>query len=809
MSANLADKIQIWGFEDDIIVFQDGSTGFGLSLSTLDVTTWSSDRVNSLAANIDQFLNGLPPHTDVQFVQEIDSGNEATFENHEFLGKQCKNSDVTELVSARLEKLRARDLGGEIPLHSLKLFVRRPLRKLLSGQSKLFARQEKFPEIAESEFRSEINESQRLKENVTRSLESIGLKVQGLTQKEVLAQVYAQWNPRRKHQIDLGLYDPEYIPPSLVFSDSFVTDNGFWIGDVLYRVISLKSLPDVTASSMAQVLRELPFGSKLFLSIHIPDQQKEYESLQTDRRMAFSMARGKRSGVADLESEAKLQDIESLLADLITQGEHVFGMSLQILLSGNNEEELEMQVGTTLAKIRELSGAEAMQETLAAFDNFCEFAIPNARCKERRKKIKTTNLSDFLPIFGPWRGHENSSILLRSRLGSLVNFDPFSRELMNHNMLISGGSGSGKSFCANILLLHLLKENPKVFIVDIGNSYGRLCELMGGESVRFGMDMNLSLNPFDLLEDETAPSGEKIKFLVSLVELMTKEDESSGLNKLERAELEEAILKCYEDSKVPQLSDLKAVLLEHPETSLRRLGRILNAWTGNTTFGKFIDRPTNIELKSFLISFDLKGLDSVPDLQAICLFLITDLVWREVQKDRATKKILLFDECWQLLENEAGSQFIGNVFRTFRKYYAGVIAISQDIDDFARSKVASAILPNSGTKWILMQKGANQARLAEVLQLNETEASLVTSLYQERGKFSEAFLITGDHRSVVAIEPTPMEYWIATTDPRDVSYFDKLRADNPDKSTSEILKDLATTIPYGIAGAQVNNLKGT
>ncbi|MGZ3783876.1 MAG: VirB4 family type IV secretion system protein [Bdellovibrio sp.] len=806
MNGVLADKLQIWGFEDDLIIFKDGSTGFGLDLSVLDVTTWDSDRINGLASSIDQFLNGLPSHIDVQFVQEIESGNSKYFEGHLELSKGCKNEDVLQLVDGRLSIMAEKDKNGEIPFHRLQLYARRPLRRLLNKKNTTFAKQDTFPEIAEQEFQSEVNETLRLKDTISRSLELIGLEVSPLSQRQILEQVYIQWNPSRKDQIGFGYYDPEYISPSLIFSDSFVTENGFCIGDVFYRVVSLKIMPEVTMASMAQVLRELPFGSKLFLSIHVPDQQKEYESLQTQRRMAFSMARGKRSGVADLESEAKLQDIETLLAELIAQGEKVFDVSLQVLLASKSEMDLELQVGMTLAKMRELSGAEAMQETLASFDIFTELSIPNSKSKERYKKIKTTNLSDFLPLFGPWQGHQSSSILLRSRLGSIVNFDPFSSELTNHNMLISGGSGSGKSFCANILLLHLLKENPKIFIVDIGNSYGRLCEMLGGESVRFGLDMAFSLNPFDLLEGETNPSGEKIKFLVSLIELMTKEDESSGLNKLERAELEESILKCYEKHRSPLLSDLKLILLEHPEPSLRRIGRILNAWTGDTTFGKFIDRPTSVKLQNSLISFDLKGLDTVPDLQAVCLFLITDLVWREVQKDRSVKKILLFDECWQLLENEAGSQFIGNVFRTFRKYYAGVIAISQDIDDFARSKVASAILPNSGTKWILMQKGANQKRLIEVLQLNDSEANLITSLKQDRGKYSEAFLITGDHRSVVAIEPTPLEYWIATTDARDVSYFDQVKKENLHLSTSELVKIISEEIPFGLAN-QKSNLK--
>lgn len=800
MASNLADKIQVWGFDENIVIFKDGSLGFGFELSTLDVSTWNFDKINHLANQCDQFLNGLPPQIDLQLVQEIKPGNQLFLSEHQTLGSQCKNPMVFNMMNERVDRLNKKDKEGEIPIHGLKCFVRRPLSRKLISKSSLFSKTELFPEIAETEFINELAETRRVMENIGHGLELLGLKVDVLDQSKLLDEIYQQWNPNRskKKNIGRGHYDPDCIIPSLVFSDAFVTDKGFCIGETYCKLVSLKSLPETTMSSMAQVLRELPFDSKLFLSIHVPDQQIEYENLQSQRRMAFSMARGKRVGVSDLESEAKLQDIESLLAALISQGEKIFDMSFQVLLSSENEDELDQQVALTLTKVRELAGAEAMQETIASFDIFSELAIPNAQTIERRKKIKTCNLSDLLPIYGPWGGHEKASILLRSRLGSLVKFDPFSKELTNHNMLVSGGSGSGKSFCANILLLHLLKENPKVYIVDIGNSYGRLCELLGGQYVRFGIDMDLSLNPFDLPMGESVPTGEKVKFLVSLIEIMTKENGASGLTKLERSEIEESIFKCYEEHKQPTLSDLKTILLSHDDVNLRRLGRILNSWTGDTPYGKFIDRPTSIELKKGLISFDLKGLDSAPDLQAICLFIITDLVWREVQQDKATKKLLIFDECWQLLENESGAHFIGNVFRTFRKYYAGVIAISQDIDDFARSKVAGAILPNSSTKWLLMQKGANQERLREVLQLNDTELALIASLYQERGRFSESYLIAGDHRSVVAIEPTPLEYWIATTDPRDIAYFDNFKIENSHLNPIEVLKQIAKEKPYGV-----------
>ena len=153
----------------------------------------------------------------------------------------------------------------------------------------------------------------------------------------------------------------------------------------------------------------------------------------------------------------------------------------------------------------------------------------------------------------------------------------------------------------------------------------------------------------------------------------------------------------------------------------------------------------------------------------MCLYIITDFVWREIQKDKERLKFLVFDECWKLLKSDAGLVFIEEVFRTFRKYYASAIAISQDIDDFAKSKIAGAILPNCAIKWVLMQQSSDPVRVKEALDLNDNEIGLVKSLRQEKGAYSEAFLIAQKDRCVAVIESTPLEYWIATTDPKDLA----------------------------------------
>lgn len=793
----LTDELQLWGFENDRMVFDDGSIGAAIRITPLDVTAFSDEQRNALTGSLIQFLNSLPSGLDLQFVCDIRDGNEDEIATFEAAAQLSDNDAAKSLALDRAAMFREFDRSGYIPKFDLHVFIRKPFSQKLADKPKLLNLNKKFPEITSDRLKTEISYFERTIEDLTQGIKSLGLAYKVLTPEDTLKLIYQQWNPTRK--ISLGQYDPEDLRESLCLTDVSINQEGFSIGNIHHRVLSLKILPEATYSCLGAILQGLPFGSRLFFSVQVPDQTKEIESLKTQRRIAFSMARGKRTGVSDIESEAKLQDLETLLEQMIASGEKVFRLSLNVLLKSQNLEELDDKVNQALIAIRSLGSSEAMQETIAAFDIFSQMALPNARSLERAKRVKTSNLADLLPIYGAWTGTTEPSILLRSASGALLKFDPFDSEFTNSNMLISGGSGSGKSFLTNILLMQMLKENPKIFFVDIGGSYKKLCENLEGQYIPLGVSDGICINPFDLPEGEEVVSNQKIKFLVGLIELMSKEEDVSRLPKLERAELEDAIQEVYRRSKNPRLSDLREILLNHKDQNIVRYGKILAPWCGDSLFGKFLDQKTNISLTKQVVAFDLKGMETFPELQAVCLFLITDLVWREVQKDRLTKKFLCFDECWKLLKSESGIVFIEEVFRTFRKYKASAIAISQDIDDFAKSKIAGALLPNCSIKWLLLQQQVDGERLKEVLDLNDNEVQMVKSLYQEKGKLSQAFLLAQKNRIVAVVESTPLEYWIATTDPRDLACVDQLTNGSPEQSHIQRLKQLAQKYPHGVA----------
>ena len=796
MNANLVDRLQVWGFEEGKLIFKDLSLGSMLELSPKDISCSTDEYLNSLKSISCDFLNGLPEGLSIQFVQMTSGGATDLVDQHKSLIQDSSSELSKSLLHERIKKISSLNKNNEIIQQKLYVVLRRNFVSKLQKPKKRF---KLFQSSADSEehfsmsvLEPELKLFTQMEQNIQKSFETVGVKSKILAEDEIYSLLYKQWNPNGL--IEENAFNSEDIRDGLLLNDFIVTPCGFMIGQTHHRVLSLKIMPEKTYASMAEKLRELPFGSNLYLTLQVLDQANEDMALKTQRRVAYAMYSGTK-GVQDLESAAKLQDIEAVLSKRVSGETKIFSVALNVLLKNDDESVLDAQCSEVLAKFRELSGSEGMLESLASTPLFFDLALPNARCSERSRRMNTEVLADFLPLFGDWKGHSIPRVLLRNRSDGLVGFDPFSPTLTNYNQVISGGSGAGKSFSTNVLITHLMKEDPKVFILDIGGSYKKTTENFDGQYIPIGSDSKISINPFDLSDHSAEAIDQKIKFLTSLVELMTKEDDEKGIRKLERSEIETVIKKILKDKLEPRLTDLKNALLESAEPAVQKMGKILEPWCGDSPYGKFIDQKSNLELSQRIVCFDLKGLESQPDLQAVCLFLITDLIWREVQKDRINAKFVVFDECWQLLESEAGARFLESVFRTFRKYKASAIAISQSMDDFANSKVSSAILPNASVKWILKQTGGNLSALQKILNLNVRELKLVESVSFKKGFYSEAFLIAGDDKQIVKIESTPLEYWLSTTDPVDLKVLDEMKSQFSEPL--DLFKKMSEKYPHG------------
>lgn len=324
------------------------------------------------------------------------------------------------------------------------------------------------------------------------------------------------------------------------------------------------------------------------------------------------------------------------------------------------------------------------------------------------------------------------------------------------------------------------------------------------------LEVNLSdeycINPFDIPDLNEGPTNQKIKSLLAVIESMVVEDENSKLPKLEKVLLERSIMELYKAQQaigmIPTLSDLKTKLENSEEPSMQTISKLLYSWSGETPYGKLLDGKGSLKTNTPICTFDLKGLSSYPDLQRVMILILTDFILTQVERDRSTRNRIILDEAWALLKSNAAAGFMELCVRTLRKMGggSGITFITQGVEEIVSSPIGSAILNNTATKFVMLQRGDSDV-LRNALKLNSQELNLIYSLEQRKGEFSEGFMIEGEHRQVVRIFPSPFEYWLSTSDASDNRYLDTLKEQG--FTLLEAIEKAALAYPTGHANGDI------
>jgi type IV secretory pathway VirB4 component len=87
------------------------------------------------------------------------------------------------------------------------------------------------------------------------------------------------------------------------------------------------------------------------------------------------------------------------------------------------------------------------------------------------------------------------------------------------------------------------------------------------------------------------------------------------------------------------------------------------------------------------------------------ILIITDFILGRVENTKGKRKQILMDECWELLKSRGSQRFMEYCVRTLRKTGSGITFITQGLEEIVASPIGSAILSNTATKFVLLQRG--------------------------------------------------------------------------------------------------------
>src|SRR5699024_9562494 len=365
------------------------------------------------------------------------------------------------------------------------------------------------------------------------------------------------------------------------------------------------------------------------------------------------------------------------------------------------------------------------------------------------------------------------------------------RNVLNQNMVVIGTSGVGKTTYMKQKILRYVAKGTKVFIIDPENEYTDIVEHLGGEVVHLSSNSETKINPLEVFTEEldtyeTVNMELLIKDKIQRVKgffQVIKPD----LSQVEKGVLDYVLNDVYRNSGVlnyttiddisrdqwPILADVYQQIERMKQSEekkerfeiVRDFYFILDSYVNgsNTLF----NGHTNIDVTTNLLSFDLKSLQNDTEIQSAAYLNTFSYLWDEITKNKTENIKLIVDEFHFLTQNPDASTFFYQAYKRFRKYNAGAIAGTQQIQDVLEGNmdngknVGQAIIGNSYTKvyFGLDNQGLEDIENKLSFQFYSKEKRLL-----KKKKQGEALLINGSKRALNVVSLTDEELRLIAPD---------------------------------------------
>lgn len=334
--------------------------------------------------------------------------------------------------------------------------------------------------------------------------------------------------------------------------------------------------------------------------------------------------------------------------------------------------------------------------------------------------------------------------------------------IVNRNRLIFGPSGTGKSFLVNHIVSQYYEQGHHIIIMDIGNSYKKLCQLVGGEYLEYELQNPLRFNPFDFEEY----SLDKKEFLVALLMFLWKGSDTKPSRE------EKNVLSKYLDDYIQFTKDNKNIracfntfyeYLQEKEieggqlffNKISFLFSTVDFYKGGD-YGFILNAE---EKKDFLntrfIVFELDNIKDHPILFPLIIMLLIETTMDKIRNLPGIRKSIFIDECWKPLSQGEMVGFIKYLYKTIRKFYGEIAIATQDVEDIINTDAGPAMINNTDTFLLLSHKKKLSLKDKFYQYLSFTESD-VSKLYAVDKR--EVFIKMGSLSNVYKVKVSPQRY---------------------------------------------------
>ncbi|MDB0680577.1 TraG family conjugative transposon ATPase [Barnesiella intestinihominis] len=363
----------------------------------------------------------------------------------------------------------------------------------------------------------------------------------------------------------------------------------------------------------------------------------------------------------------------------------------------------------------------------------------------------------------------------------------------NRNKFVLGPSGSGKSFFMNHFVRQYHEQGSHIVIVDTGNSYQGLCEMInrkthGEDGIYYTYtDTNpISFNPF-FTEDKVFDIEKRESIKTLLLTLWKKDNEPA--TRAEEVALSNAVSLYIsrireDDSIVPSFNSfyefvkaeysirLEEKKVREKDFDLAGFLNVLEPYYKGGEYDYLLNSDKQLDLlhKRFIV-FEIDAIKDHPILFPVTTIIIMELFINKMRRLKGIRKVIAIEEAWKAIASANMASYVKYLYKTVRKFYGEAIIVTQEVEDIISSEIVKeSIINNSDCKILLDQrKFMNKFdAIQSLLGLTDKEKAQILSINQANDPsrlYKEVWIgLGGTQSAVYATEVSTQEYLAYTTE---------------------------------------------
>jgi len=379
-----------------------------------------------------------------------------------------------------------------------------------------------------------------------------------------------------------------------------------------------------------------------------------------------------------------------------------------------------------------------MAEGLNAIEAWLGFLPGHVYANVRQPPVSTLNLAHMIPLSAVWAGPIRDEHFKAPPLffGKTEGSTPFRFSLhvgdVGHTLIV-GPTGTGKSVLLALMALQFRRyRHNQIFAFDFGGSIRAAALAMGGDWHDLGGNLSnnaeglVSLQPLAWIDDD----AERAWAAEWIAALLAKEGITIG--PAERDHIWSALTSLASSPENERTLTGLAVLLQS-----NALKQALQPYCVGGPFGRLLDAEAEHLGLASVQAFETEGLVGGGAAAAV----LTYLFHRIEHRLDGRPTLLIIDEGWLVLDDQAFAQQLREWLKTLRKKNASVVFATQSLSDIDGSNIAPAIVESCPTRIFLPNERAIEPQITAIYRrfgLNDRQIEILARATPKRDYYCQS-----------------------------------------------------------------------